>query len=116
LLGFLSSGGDTACQVRGPLVYFNLLFMFNMDPSNHLIWNVRCLNNRSKRDNVKTLVFNVKSTVVCFQETKLSSIIAFDILSILGTGYSNFVYSPTQGTKGGILVAWRDGSTPVSIM
>jgi exonuclease III len=80
-----------------------------LDPSKYLIWNVRGLNNRCRRDNVKTLVLNVKPAVIYFQETKLSSINAFDMLSILGTGYSNYVYSPAQGTRGGILVTWRDG-------
>jgi hypothetical protein len=31
------------------------------------------------------------------------------VLSLLGTGFSNFVLCPASGTRGGILVAWRDG-------
>jgi exonuclease III len=81
-----------------------------MDPSCFLIWNGRCLNGRAKRDSVKSLVFDIKPSIVCLQETKLCSISDFDILSILGAGYSNFVYYPAHGTRGGILVAWRDGS------
>jgi exonuclease III len=81
-----------------------------MDPSCFLIWNGRGLNGHAKRDSVKSLVFDIKPSIVCLQETKLCSISDFDILSILGAGYSNFVYNPAHGTRGGILVAWRDGS------
>jgi exonuclease III len=77
-----------------------------------LIWNVRGLNDRSRRDIVKSLVLSIKPAVVCLQETKLCSISAFDILSIFGARYSDFVYSPTQGTRGGVLVACRDGVYP----
>jgi exonuclease III len=62
------------------------------------------------RDSVKSLFFYIQPSIVCLQETKLCSISDFDILSILGLGYSNFVYNPAHGTRGGILVAWRDGS------
>jgi exonuclease III len=58
---------------------------------NFLVWNVRGLNDRSKRDCVKTLVLSLKPSIVCLQETKLSSISVFDVLSILGAGFSNFV-------------------------
>jgi exonuclease III len=77
-----------------------------------LIWNVRGLNDRSRRDIVKSLVLSIKPPVVCLQETKLCSISAFDILSIFGARYSDFVYSPAQGTRGGVLVACRDGVYP----
>ena len=80
-----------------------------MDQCNFLIWNVRGLNSRARRDNVKTLVLDIKPSLICLQETKMSNIFDFDILSILGAGYSNFVFSPAQGTRGDILVAWRDG-------
>jgi exonuclease III len=80
-----------------------------MDQCNFLIWNVRGLNSRARRDNVKTLVLDIKPSLICLQETKMSNIFDFDILSILGAGYSNFVFSPAQGTRGGILVAWRHG-------
>jgi exonuclease III len=70
---------------------------------------VRGLNDRSRRDIVKSFVLSIKPMIVWLQETKLCSISAFDILSILGAGYNNFVYTPAHGTRGGILVACRDG-------
>jgi hypothetical protein len=65
-----------------------------MDSSCFLIWNVRGLNDRVKRDSVKSLVVDIRPSVICLQETKLCSISDFDVLSILGSGFSNFVYSP----------------------
>lgn len=32
-----------------------------------------------------------------------------DVLAFLGPEYHNFVYLPAQNTRGGNLVAWRDG-------
>jgi exonuclease III len=80
-----------------------------MDSSCFLIWNVRGLNDRVKRDSVKSLVVDIGPSIICLQETKLFSISDFDILSILGSGFSKFVYSPAIGTRGGVLVSWRDG-------
>jgi exonuclease III len=71
-----------------------------MDSSGILIWNVRGLNDRAKRDAVKSLVLDTKPSIVCLQETKLCSISDFDILSILGSAYCNFVFNPAHGTRG----------------
>jgi exonuclease III len=87
-----------------------IFFCFFMESSCFLIWNVRGLNDHAKRDSFKTLVLDIKPSIVCLQKTKLCSISDFDILSILGAGFSNFVYSSAQGTRGGVLIAWRDGS------
>jgi exonuclease III len=81
-----------------------------MEPGCFWVWNVRGLNSRAKRDSIKSVVVSLKPAVVCLQETKLDSISDFNILSILGSGFSNFVFSPAHGSRGGILVAWRDGS------
>jgi hypothetical protein len=77
-----------------------------MNQSNFLIWNVRSLNDRPRRDCVKSEVLSSKPLSVCLQETKLSSISAFDVLSILGVGYGNFVFCPTHGTRG---ASWWPG-------
>jgi exonuclease III len=81
-----------------------------MEPGCFLVWNVRGLNSRAKRDSVKSVVVSLKPAVVCLQETKLDSVSDFNILSILGSGFSNFVFNPAHGSRGGILVAWCDGS------
>jgi exonuclease III len=87
-----------------------LVLIFPMEPGCFLVWNVRGLNSRAKRDSVKSVVVSLKPAVVCLQETKLDSVSDFNILTILGSGFSNFVFNPAHGSRGGILVAWRDGS------
>jgi exonuclease III len=84
-------------------------FVFVMDISNFLIWNVRGLNDKSRQDVVKTVVASLSPSLVCLQETKLSNISSFDLLSVLGPGYSNYVFNLADGTRGGILIAWKDG-------
>lgn len=81
-----------------------------MDSSNILIWNVHGLNDKGHRDMVHRVVQSCQPAIVCLQETKLSSISLRDVLSILGQNFSSFVTLPAQGTRGGILVGWRDGS------
>lgn len=86
-----------------------IVFSFFMNPNCFLIWNVRGLNDRSKRDTVKSLVLDVKSSLVCLQETNLSIVSAYDVMSILGAGFSGYVFCPASGTSGDIQVAWCDG-------
>jgi exonuclease III len=65
-----------------------------------LCWNVRGLNDRAKRDSVKSVVVDLRPSIICLQETKLSIVSDYDILSILGAGFSNFVFKPAQGSRG----------------
>ena len=81
-----------------------------MDRSSILIWNVRGLNDKSRRDNLRKVVDESRPAVVCLQETKLSHISVQDVSSFLGQEFVNFVYLPAQQTRGGILVAWREGT------
>lgn len=59
---------------------------------------------------VHQVVQSYQPVVVCLQETKLSHISQRDVLSFLGQNFSSFVDLLAQGTRGGILVAWLDGS------
>lgn len=59
---------------------------------------------------VNRVVQSCRPAVVCVQETKLAHISERDVLSILGQDFGSFIYLPAQGTRGGILVAWRDGT------
>ena len=81
-----------------------VIFSMSMDVDCFLIWNVRGFNRRAKRDFVKSLVVDIRPSIVCLQETKLCSISEFDILSFLGSGFSNFAFSLAQGTRGGVCV------------
>lgn len=80
-----------------------------MDPTNFLIWNARGLNDRARRDTVRKVVDACKPSLVCIQETKLAVITMRDVLSCLGQEFQDFVYLGAQGTRGGILVAWKRG-------
>lgn len=80
-----------------------------MDARNFLIWNARGLNDRARRDTVRKIVDACKPTLVCIQETKLAVINERDVISCLGRDFQNFVYLGAQGTRGGILVAWKQG-------
>jgi exonuclease III len=70
---------------------------------------MRGLNNRARRDSVWRVVEAFHPTVVCLQETKLSHITGWDVMSILGREFQHFSFLPAQGTRGEILVAWRMG-------
>jgi len=76
-----------------------------MDRTSILIWNVRGLNDKARRDNLRKVVDESRPEVICLQETKLSHISARDVSSFLGQEFINFVYLPAQQTRGGILVA-----------
>ena len=55
-----------------------------MDRTSFLVWNVRGLNDKARRDNLRKLVDDSKPTVVCLQETKLPLITERDVASFLG--------------------------------
>ena len=80
-----------------------------MDSISFLIWNALGLNDRGRRDSLRKTVDACKPSLVCIQETKLAVISARDIISLLGREFQEFVYLAAQGTRGGILVAWRQG-------
>ena len=52
--------------------------------------------------------------MVCLQEIKLSHISDRDVAYCLGPEFINFVFLPAQQTRGGLLIAWREGSLEVS--
>jgi len=45
--------------------------------------------------------------VVCLQETKMPSISPRDVFSMLAADFSQFIFLPSVGASGGILVTWR---------
>lgn len=78
-----------------------------MAPYNILIRNARGLNDKLRWDMVHQTVHSCQPAIVCLQETKLAHISNYDVRSILGQDFLSFVYLPAQGSRGGILVAWR---------
>lgn len=76
-----------------------------MDISGILIWNVRGLNQQSRRDSARALIAAANPKLVCLQETKIQTMTPRILLSMLGTDLDHHVV-PAEGTRGGILVAW----------
>lgn len=70
-----------------------------MDISNILIWNVRGLNRKSRRDSVRALIAAANPQLVCLQETKVQSMSQRILLSTLGADLDHHVELPAQGTR-----------------
>jgi hypothetical protein len=98
---------DQSADLLGPSLVV-VLFSSPMDPSKILIWNVRGLNGFARQDAVRTLVDSARVDVVCLQETKMVDVSRFLLLRMLGLAFDNFVFLPSVGASGGILVAWKN--------
>jgi len=72
-----------------------------MDKTSILVWNVRGINDKGRRDNIRKVVHDFRPSVVCLLETKLSHISDHDVASFLGREFSEFVFRPAQRTRGG---------------
>ena len=74
-----------------------------------LSWNVRGLNNPQKREVCKNLPKEWKCDVVCYQETKLSSLNSSVVLSLWGSPFLDWVALDAMGIAeggGGVLLVW----------
>ncbi|KAJ1279149.1 hypothetical protein BS78_04G132900 [Paspalum vaginatum] len=78
-----------------------------MNPSSILIWNARGLNKRARRNSVRDVILSSKADIVCLQETKISVINQFLFCSVFGSDFDKYVMLPADGTRGGVLVAWK---------
>ena len=85
-----------------------------MDNITVLSWNVRGLNARARRDAVRTLVDDIRPSIMCLQETKLDVIPHTMVLSMLGIAFSEFAYLPASETRGGILITGRQPDVTIS--
>jgi exonuclease III len=89
----------------GSLVVCNLM---PMDPANILFWNVCGFNVAGWLACVRNLIVSSRIDVVCLQQTKMEAISQVSVLQMLGPEFSNFIFHPSVGASGGILIAWRD--------
>ena len=78
-----------------------------MNPSTILVWNVRGLNNRDRRNSVRDVVISSNADIICLQETKVANMSQHLLLSVCGSAYDNFITLPANGTRGGVLIAWK---------
>ena len=69
-------------------------------------WNVRGLNDHAKRDSVRHTILSTKASIVCLQETKISSWSNVVLKETVGAKLANQSFQlPSLGTSGGILIA-----------
>lgn len=75
-----------------------------------LCWNVRGVNSEKKWNSIRDEVTESRSDIICLQETKKEVIDQTFIRNICPQGFDSFVYKPSVGASGGILVAWKGAS------
>lgn len=77
-------------------------------------WNVRGLNSRARRTAVRSLVVTSSASIACFQETKMEFVYSSTVLETLGSEFDEYVYLPANGTRGGILLAWKSRDVTIT--
>ena len=90
---------------RSALMDFVAQLFSVLTNSSCFVWNVRGLNERARRNVVKEFVLLLKPTIVCIQETKLSSICNNVAVQIVGASF-DYDFVPADGAAGGIMLAW----------
>jgi hypothetical protein len=73
---------------------------------NIVVWNVRGLNNPSRRTAVRVVVGLAAALVVCASESKLETISHYVVSESFGPQFDEFAFLSAIGTAGGIVVAW----------
>lgn len=81
---------------------------------NILVWNVRGLNSRARRDAVFEQMRSIRAPIVCLLETKLAAVSTLVIMQTLGSEYLSYAYLQAIQTRGGIVIAWRDSDVAVT--
>uniref|UniRef100_A0A453NMC9 Endonuclease/exonuclease/phosphatase domain-containing protein n=1 Tax=Aegilops tauschii subsp. strangulata TaxID=200361 RepID=A0A453NMC9_AEGTS len=72
-----------------------------------VVWNVSGLNACARRTEIRSLIGTTSASIVCLQETKMELICSSVVLDTLGSEFDDYTYLPAQGTRGGILLAWK---------
>ena len=72
-----------------------------------LSWNVRGLNDKIKRTNVKKTILDEAPQIICLQETKWSSVNENYIKQTIGTRLDQNLQILAHGSAGGVLLAWN---------
>ena len=71
-----------------------------------ITWNVRGLNEGTKRLQVRNLLHSWKADLVCLQETKLHTVNRKLIQSIWRCRHMDWLCQDSNGASGGILLMW----------
>nr|XP_033515727.1 exodeoxyribonuclease-like [Nicotiana tomentosiformis] len=73
---------------------------------NLITWNVRGLNDKKKREIIKSQVLNWKTNIICLHETKLEGEIKEIVSQIWGGRWVMYACLEASGTRWGILLLW----------
>lgn len=73
---------------------------------NFMVWNVRGLNSRARRNVVRELIAQENLSLFSLQETKLDDCNDALVLDLCGDDFDYF-FKPASNTCGGILLAWK---------
>lgn len=76
-------------------------------PFSLLNWNARGLNDKSRRGGVRSLVSQSRCALLCVQETKKAAFSPPELCETAGPELTEHVALPTDGTRGGVLLAWN---------
>jgi len=69
-------------------------------------WNVRGLNDPSKRLQIKNLMNTWRADVYCFQESKISGDISGIVKDLWANRKVKYAQLEARGTRGGIIILW----------
>jgi exonuclease III len=72
-----------------------------------LCWNVRGLNSGGRQREVHAKIEESECDIVCLQETKCENFNWKLIRKFCPKRFDNFVFSPSIGASGGILILWN---------
>lgn len=69
-------------------------------------WNVRGLNDPSKRLAVRNVISVIRKVVVCLQESKVNHVSGSFLRSFGGSFLDKYVFSESIGASGGLITCW----------
>jgi exonuclease III len=69
-------------------------------------WNVRGLNCKIKRSQIKNALKLWKGEVICLQETKLENISRSVVRSLWSNRFADWKFLESEGASGGVLIMW----------
>ena len=69
-------------------------------------WNVRGLNSKEKRAQIKNALKLWNGDIICLQETKLDHIGRAVIRSLWGNRFADWAYQESEGASGGTVIMW----------
>lgn len=72
-----------------------------------LCWNVRGINAAEKWPTIRSKIEESNCEIQCFQETKKEHFDASFIKNFAPRRFDKFLFAPSEGASGGILVAWN---------